>query len=88
VEGKIADDDYQAAYQWVLGKVTDAGRFGIPEQELLRLVRGKWPKRQHEELLGQMVAAGEVWRDVRSGSKGGRPHQRIGRRRDDEREAG
>jgi hypothetical protein len=77
LESRVADSDKQAEYLWVLRQVREAGQWGIPERDLIRAIRGKFDKRRYDDIMGQLLAAEEVYRDVRSGEKGGRPTQRV-----------
>ncbi len=88
IEGNVADNDRQAEYLWTLRAVRDAGGDGILESTLMKMVRGRWDKRRHDDFIGQMAAAGLVWREIRTPAGGGRPGMRIGMWREGEREAG
>lgn len=88
IEGNVADNDRQAEYLATLAMVRDAGGDGILESALIKRVRGRWDKRRHDDIVGQMLAGGVVWRENRAPAGGGRPGVRIGMWRDDEREAG
>ena len=54
----------------------------------MKMVRGRWGKRRHDDIIGQMAAAGVVWREIKTPNGGGRPGMRIGMWREGEREAG
>ena len=78
IEGRVADSESQSEYLWALRTIQEAGKDGILEAKLLKAVHGKFDKRRFDSIIGQLVSAGEVWRDVRSTSGGGRPALRIG----------
>jgi hypothetical protein len=90
VEGRVADNDKQEEYLWILRMVREAGANGILRRELLRRVRGKFDERRFNDIIGQAVGSGEIWSDPqRPGPNGGRPGHRIGALASDEmREAG
>jgi hypothetical protein len=79
IDGRIADNDKQEEYLTVLRWIREAGAHGITRKELLRRVRGKFDERRFNDIIGQLVGAGEVWSDpARTGPNGGRPSHRIG----------
>lgn len=88
IEGKVADSDAQAQYLWVLSTIRDAGADGILESVLLKMVKGRWDNRRHNDILGQLMGSNEIWRGVRAPAGGGRPGQRVGALSESEREAG
>lgn len=88
IEGNVADNDRQAEYLATLAMVREAGADGILESVLIKRVRGRWDKRRHDDIVGQMMAGGVVWREVRAPAGGGRPGQRIGLWAEGERETG
>lgn len=77
LESRVADSDRQAEYLWVLRTVREAGSFGIPEAVLIRMIRGRFDKRRYDDIVAQLMSAGEVSRAVGSGPKGGRPAARL-----------
>ncbi len=64
-----------------------AGGDGILESTLMKMVRGRWDKRRHDDIIGQMAAAGVIWREIKTPTGGGRPGMRVGMWREGEREA-
>lgn len=80
IEGRVADNDDQAAYLDVLSRITAAGPFGIVEAALTKKLRGKYNKRRLDDIIGLALHGGEIWREIRTGPKGGRPGLRIGRK--------
>jgi hypothetical protein len=51
--------------------VPDTGSEGILDSTLMKMVRGRWDKRRHDDIIGQMAAAGVVWREIKSPNGGG-----------------
>jgi hypothetical protein len=43
--------------------VRDTGSEGVLESTLMKMVRGRWDKRRHDDIIGQMAAAGGMWRE-------------------------
>lgn len=77
LDSRIADNDRQAEYLWVLRQVREAGVHGISEKDLVRSIRGRFDKRRYDDIMNQLTAAEEVYRAVGSGPKGGRPVARV-----------
>jgi len=77
LESRVADSDKQAEYLWVLRTVREAGADGLKMADLVRAVRGKFDKRRFDDILGQLEAAEEVEKGIRSTAKGGKPTMRV-----------
>lgn len=88
IEGKVADSDAQAQYLWVRGEIAAAGGDGVLESVLIKRVNGRWDSRRHADILGQLQAAGVIWRAMKTPAGGGRPGQRVGIWAEGEREVG
>lgn len=87
LEGKVADNDRQAEFLTVRGWIEEAGPEGILEATLTKWVKGRWDMRRHEDILGQLKAGGEIWREIRKPASGGRPGARVGMWHSEERSA-
>lgn len=78
IEGRVADNEYQAAYLLVLSAIREAGPDGILTSALVKRLRGKIRQRELDEILGQLQRGGEVWKAIKAPPGGGRPGERYG----------